>query len=396
MKRKKAWIALAVAAAAAVAAALAVSLLRRGSGLGRLPSGLSPSDLDLVVVTLDTTRYDRLGCYGSKEVETPNLDRLAAGGVLFENAISPTPLTLPAHSSLFTALEPGGHGVRDNGGFRLADERTTLAEVLRDRGWATGGFVATYVLDHRWGIAQGFDRYYDDFDLSKYRSVSMGDIQRRGDDVVRHAMEWIGSVSGRRFFAWIHLYDPHSPYDPPEPFASRYAKRPYDGEIAWTDSLVGEILAGLDRLGLRRRTVVAVIGDHGESLGEHGENGHGYFVYEPSVHVPFLLSTPYAALAGKRVGTVVRHVDFSPTMLALLGIEDALHGQGRSLVPLLAGTDAGRAPEGYSESFYARFHYGWSELRALRTERYHFIEAPRPELYDLAEDRGETRNLADR
>ncbi|MEA2691061.1 MAG: arylsulfatase [Acidobacteriota bacterium] len=371
-------------------------------GLGPLPGGLTPGRLNLVVVTLDTTRADRIGCYGSRDVSTPNLDRLAAHGVRFENAISPTPLTLPAHCSLMTGLFPAAHGVRDNGGFKLAPERVTLAEVLKSHGWATGGFIAAYVLDHRWGIAQGFDRYFDDFDLSKWKTVSMGDIQRPGNEVVGKALEWIGSpaVRDRPFFAWVHLYDPHAPYAPPEPFASRYAEHPYNGEIAWTDSLVGQLLAGLDSLGVRERTVIAVIGDHGESLGEHGETGHGFFVYEPTTRVPFLLAGPYPGLTGKRVRPVARHVDLMPTLLELLGVTDGPPVQGRSLVPLITGKAAATPsaspvlPPGYSEAFYARFHYGWSELRAVRTERYHFIEAPRAELYDLATDPGELHNLA--
>jgi choline-sulfatase len=380
------------------------------NALGPLPDGLSPGRLNLLLVTLDTTRADRLGCYGAQDVATPNLDRLAAQGVRFENAVSPTPLTLPAHCSLMTGLYPAAHGVRDNGGFRLAPERVTLAEVLKAHGWATGGFIAAYVLDHHWGIAQGFDRYFDDFDLSKYKTVSMGDIQRPGNEVVGKALEWIGapSIRDRPFFAWVHLYDPHAPYTPPEPFASRYAGHPYNGEIAWTDSLVGELLSGLERLGVRERTVVAVIGDHGESLGEHGESGHGFFIYEPTTRVPFLLAGPYPALAGKRVRPVVRHVDLMPTLLDLLGVRDGPPVEGRSLVPLITGKEGkerrmppmppmpptSAPPEGYSEAFYARFHYGWSELRAVRTERYHFIEAPRAELYDLATDPGELHNLA--
>jgi arylsulfatase A-like enzyme/Tfp pilus assembly protein PilF len=375
---------------------------RSDGGLGALPDGLTPGRLNLVLVTLDTTRADRLGCYGSRDVLTPNLDRFAASGVLFETAISPTPLTLPAHCSLMTGLFPAAHGVRDNGGFKLAPERVTLAEVLKSHGWATGGFIAAYVLDHRWGIAQGFDRYFDDFDLSKFKTVSMGDIQRPGNEVVDKALEWIGTpaVRDRPFFAWVHLYDPHAPYRPPEPYASRYADHPYNGEIAWTDSLVGQLLAGLDRLGVRERTVIAIIGDHGESLGEHGETGHGFFLYEPTTRVPFLLAGPYPGLAGKRVRPVVRHVDLMPTLLELLGVTDGPPVQGRSLVPLITGRAPRSAPApaapppGYSEAFYARFHYGWSELRAVRTERYHFIEAPRAELYDLAADPGELHNLA--
>lgn len=367
----------------------------RGTGLGSLPRGVGSADLNLVVVTLDTTRADRIGCYGAKDVATPALDALAARGVRFAAAISPIPLTLPAHCTLFTGLLPGAHGVRDNGGFKLAPEHVTLAEVLEQHGFATGGFVSAFVLDHRWGIAQGFDTYYDDFDLKQQQKLSMGEIQRPGNETLDHALAWIVGVKSRRFFAWIHLYDPHAPYDPPEPFKSRYAGRPYDGEIAWTDSLVGRLTAELDGLDLTRKTVIAVLADHGESLGEHGESGHGYFLYEQVTHIPFILATPYSGTKGRVVDAVVRSIDVAPTVLELLGLKGALGGTGTSLVSVLSG-NAADAGDGYSESYYPRFHYGWSELRAIRTKRWHFVEAPKEELYDLGADPAETINLASR
>lgn len=373
--------------------------LHRSGPLGGLPRGVDPGELNVLLITLDTTRADRLGCYGAKGVTTPNLDALAARGTLFERAIAPVPLTLPSHTSLMTGELPAMHGVRDNGGFRVGAEKVTLAEILAARGWATAGFVSAYVLDHRWGIAQGFETYYDDFDLAKFKTMSMGDIQRRGDVTVEHALSWIGERGAKeKFFAWVHLYDPHAPYDPPEPFASRFAGHPYNGEIAWTDELVGRLLAGLEARGLTERTIVAVIADHGESLGEHGEHGHGFFIYEPTTHVPLLLAGPYAGLSGRRISSVVRNVDLAPTLLDLLGVDGPdgrLQGQGRSLVPLLSQGEApGEAVPGYSEAFYPRFHYGWSELRSIRTKEWHFIEAPRPELYDLTADPGELKNLA--
>lgn len=365
----------------------------RRPGLGALPRGVDSASLNLVVVTLDTTRADRIGCYGAKDVATPNLDALAARGIRFAAAVSPMPLTLPAHCTLFTGLLPGAHGVRDNGGYKLAPGYVTLAEVLKEKGFATGGFVSAFVLDHRWGIAQGFDRYFDDFDLKQQEKLSMGDIQRPGNETVDQALAWIRELKGRRFFAWVHLYDPHAPYEPPEPYKTRYAGRPYDGEIAWTDELVGRILDGLDRSGMTQRTVIAVLADHGESLGEHGEQGHGYFIYEPVSHIPFILATPYSGTKGRVVDAVVRSIDVAPTVLDLLGYPGTLPGSGGSLVPIVTGTGPA-AGDGYSESFYARLHYGWSELKAVRTKRWHFIEAPKPELYDLTRDPGESVNLA--
>ncbi len=365
------------------------------SGLGALPRGVDTASLNLIVVTLDTTRADRIGCYGAKDVATPRLDALAARGVRFANAVSPMPLTLPAHCTLFTSLLPGAHGVRDNGGFKLSAEHLTLAEALSQRGFATGGFVSAFVLDHRWGIAQGFDRYFDDFDLKQQEKLSMGEIQRPGNETLDHALAWIRDVKDKRFFAWIHFYDPHAPYDPPEPYKSRYAGRPYDGEIAWTDALVGRLLDELDRLDLTKRTVIAVLADHGESLGEHGEQGHGYFIYEQVTHIPMIVATPYSGTRGRTVDAVVKSIDLAPTVLELLGAAGALPAaQGTSVVPLLGGNEGASAGDGYSEAFYARLHYGWSELRAVRTKRWHFIEAPRAELYDLERDPGETANLA--
>ncbi len=375
------------------------------SGLGDLPVGVRREQLNVLLVTLDTTRADRIGVYGrplgASPPETPALDRLAATGATFLHAAAVTPLTLPAHSTLMTGLLPAAHGVRDNGGFRLAEERKTLAEAFAAAGFRTGGFVSAYVLDHKWGIAQGFERYFDDFDLEKVKTLSLGEIQRPGDETIAQATQWIDGLDtgkGERFFAWVHLYDPHTPHTPPEPWKSRYPGSPYNAEIAWTDSLVGRLLDHLAERGLRDRTIVAVLGDHGEGLGQHGEVEHGFFIYRSTSWVPFLLDAPYAAVHGRVVVTPVGQADVAPTLLELAGVAGGLEpGQGRSLVPLLAGEadPPGTLPRAYSEIFLPRLHYGWSELRSLRRDRWHFIEAPRAELYDVEADPGETRNLAD-
>ena len=364
-----------------------------GEPLGRLPAGIRSSDLNLLLVTLDTTRADRIHVYGFDDVETPNLDRLAREGVLFEQAVSPAPLTLPAHSSIFTGTFPPAHGVRDNGGFFLDDRQTTLAERLQSRGFATGGFVGAYVLDHKWGIAQGFQTYFDDFDLSKYQSLSLGGVDRPGNEVADHALTWLDVVGSTRFFGWVHFYDAHSPYDPPEPFKSRYAGHPYVGEIAFVDSQVGRLLAYLDVHRLADRTVVVVMGDHGESLGEHGEGTHGFFVYQATTHVPLLIRAPYDAMAGRRVADTVRSIDILPTALELLGVNTSEHLEGTSVVPLMTGAKKELGLAAYSEATYPRFHFGWSDLRALTSGRYKFVAAPRPELYDLQQDPGESHNL---
>jgi arylsulfatase A-like enzyme/Tfp pilus assembly protein PilF len=365
----------------------------RGEPLGRLPSGVRPSELNLLLVTLDTTRADRIHAYGFDAVETPNLDRLAREGVLFEQAVAPAPLTLPAHSSIFTGKFPPAHGVRDNGGFFLADSETTLAERLRDRGFATGGFVGAYVLDHKWGVAQGFQTYFDDFDLTKYQSLSLGSVDRPGNEVADKAIAWLDRVGSQRFFGWVHFYDAHSPYQPPEPFASRYAGHPYIGEIAFVDSQVGRLLSYLDSHDLARNTVVIVMGDHGESLGEHGEGTHGFFVYQATMHVPLMIRTPFDSMVGRRVAETVRSIDILPTAMELLGIPSREQFEGSSVVPLMTGTKKELGLGAYSEAIYPRFHFGWSDLRALTSGRYKYVAAPRPELYDLQQDPTESNNI---
>jgi len=364
-----------------------------GQPLGHLPGGVHQDDLNLLLVTLDTTRADRIHAYGFDTIETPNLDRLAREGVLFEQAVSPAPLTLPAHSSIFTGTFPPAHGVRDNGGFFLDEQQTTLAERLQSRGFTTGGFVGAYVLDHKWGIAQGFQTYFDDFDLSKYQSLSLGSVDRPGNEVADKALAWLDAIGSKRFFGWVHFYDAHSPYDPPEPFKSRYAGHPYVGEIAFVDSQLGRLLAYLDAHQLADRTVVMVMGDHGESLGEHGEGTHGFFVYQATMHVPLLIRAPYDTMAGRRVADTVRSIDILPTALELLGVKPSDPLEGSSVVPLMTGAKQELGLAAYSEAIYPRFHFGWSDLRALTSGRYKFVAAPRPELYDLQQDPGELHNL---
>jgi choline-sulfatase len=361
--------------------------------LGTLPKGVARDRLNLVVVTLDTTRADKMGAYGARDVQTPTFDALADSGVLFEQAVSVAPLTLPAHSSIFTGKFPPEHGVRDNGGFFLGSEQLTLAEVLQARGYRTGGFVGAYVLDSKWGINQGFDTYVDDFDLSRTRAVSIAGIQRPGNEVVDKALPWIQQSAGRPFFAWIHLYDAHSPYRPPEPFLSRYAGHPYNGEIAFADAQVGRVMALLQSLGIYDRTVVAVMGDHGESLGDHGETAHGFFVYDSVTHVPFVIHAPFSLAAHRRVSDPVRSVDVMPTVLDLLGAPAPGGMSGVSLVPLMTGATRELGLDAYSEAMYPLHHYGWSDLHALRSGRYKAIDAPRPELYDIDRDPTETTNL---
>ena len=380
-----------MAVAAVICVLVGWTILTRPPWLRPLLAPRAPANV--LLVSIDTVRADRLGAYGYRGAHTPRLDALARSGLRFERATTVVPLTLPAHSSLLTGTFPAWHGVRDNGGFYLGDDQVTLAEVLRDRGFRTGGFVGAFVLDRRWGIARGFERYFDDFDLSKFEGGGgMDSVQRRGDEVVARAVEWLAEDEKRPFFAWVHLYDPHTPYDAPEAFASRFPKTPsgaYDAEIAWTDSLVGRLI---DSLGQRRleRTVVVVVGDHGEALGEHREQTHGFFVYDETIQIPLFLAGP--GIASGVVHEQVRIVDVLPTVLELLGLESPPQVQGVSL--LLRGGERQGLPA-LAESWYPRYHYGWSELASLRDGRYKLIRAPRRELYDLESDPEESRNLAE-
>ncbi|MCD6451952.1 MAG: sulfatase-like hydrolase/transferase [Acidobacteria bacterium] len=351
------------------------------------------SKLNVLLITLDTTRADRLACYGFPEIKTPNLDKLAEEGILFEDAHCDVPLTFPSHTSIMTGTYTLHHGMKDNGYYFLPDEATTLAEILKGKGYTTGAVMGAYVLDSKWGLAQGFDFYYDSFDIKKFKSFSLGDIQRRGDEVLKHGISWLDKNKGERFFLWLHFYDPHTPYDPPEPFKSEYMGRPYIGEIAYTDMLVGKAIDYLKKNDLLDKTIIVVVGDHGESLGEHKEATHGFFIYEATTHVPLIFRFPGRKYRGERISELVRTIDITPTILNALGIPIPKEIEGRSLIPLMVGKKAKGTITAYSESYFPRFHYGWSELKAIQTRRYKYIDAPKPELYDLITDPMELNNL---
>lgn len=367
--------------------------------LGRLASGVEREALNLLVVTLDTTRADRIGAYGDpRAAQTPVFDRLARDGVLFEQAMASAPLTLPSHASMFTGQFPPAHGLRDNGGFFLSPAAVTLAEELQGVGFRTGAFVGAFVLDAKWGLDQGFEHYADDFDLSstRGRGMSLASVQRRADEVVDLALPWLEKVQDTRFFAWLHFYDPHTPYSPPEPYKSQYVGRPYEGEIAFTDAQLGRVVTFLEQRGILDKTIIAVLADHGESLGEHQEGTHGFFIYESTTRTPFLIRAPFERTRGRRVLEPVRSVDLMPTVLDLLGLPPARGSlSGVTLAPLMTGDGSELGLDAYAEAMYPLHHYGWSPLRALRAGRFKLIDAPRPELYDLEQDPGEQNNLFD-
>jgi arylsulfatase A-like enzyme/Tfp pilus assembly protein PilF len=376
-----------VALSAFVVLAVVSGLLLRGQ------PGRESGPVNILLVSVDTLRADRLGSYEYTPGRTPAIDAVAARGVRFADASTVAPLTLPAHASLVTGTFPAYHGVRDNGGFYLDVDDLTLAEILQGVGYRTGAFVGAFVLDSRWGLDQGFDRYFDDFDLSTTSDGAMDAVQHRADVVVDRALEWLDREPEKPFFAWVHLYDPHTPYEAPAEFASRFPATvhgAYDAEIAWTDAQIGRLLTRLSSDGRLDQTLVVIVGDHGESLGEHREQQHGFFVYEATLRIPMIFAGP-----GVPTGVVpepVRIVDVVPTVLDLVGVPISPVVQGRSLRPGMRGERLDIVA--FAETWYPRHRYGWSELMAIRDGRYKFILGPRRELYDVVKDPGETHDLS--
>jgi choline-sulfatase len=351
----------------------------------------APRPLDVILLTLDTTRADRLGCYGRAGGTSPNLDGLARTGVMFRRAYSHVPLTAPSHSSLLTGLLPSRHGVHDNGGYVLKEEFATLAEQFVEAGYRTGAFVSAFVLDRRFGLARGFATYEDDVLQGRPEEILAA---VRGEVTVDRALAWLRAPDPRPSFAWVHFYDPHLPYDPPEPYATQFKDQPYDGEIAYMDAQVGRLLRAVAARG--RPTLVAAVGDHGESLGEHQEMTHSYFIYQATQRVPFILALPGWLPQGLVVEPVVRGVDLMPTLLEIAGLRVPAGLDGESLVPLVTQRSDREPGPVYLESYHPRLWWGARELLGLRTGPWLFIQSPRPELYNVDEDPAETVNLAAR
>jgi choline-sulfatase len=347
---------------------------------------------NVVLITIDTLRADHVACYGYKQIMTPNIDSLAADGARFAAAFTPVPVTLPSHSAMLTGAYPMLSGMHDFSGNKLNSQQPTLAAVLKQAGYITGAVIGAAVLDSRFGLNQGFDFYYDHFDFSRLDEANLDEMERPGNVVADLTLDWLGKNSQKKFFLWMHLYDPHYPYRPPEPYSRDYADRPYDGEIAFADEQVGRLLRFLKDKGLYQNTVIVLAGDHGESLGEHGEKTHGFFIYNATMHVPLIIH-----LSGKSRALVVSDpvslVDLMPTVLAAAGVEIPQQVQGKSLLPVIRGEKADPERTLYAETFLPRLHFNWSELRGAENLKYHLIDAPRPELYDLAKDPGELRNL---
>lgn len=387
---KKTWIIGIILAGLAAAALLYFLVLPQGE----FSAARKARDFNVVLVTVDTLRADRIGCYGFDGVETPTMDMFARRGVKFDNCTAVTPLTLPSHTSILTGTYPTFHGVRDNGGFLVPDPMLTLAELFQQQDYATSAFVASYVLDSKWGINQGFDHYFDNFDLSKYKTISLGNVQRPANEVMDQALPWLEDHKDGKFFSWIHLYDPHTPYEPPAPYDEMYPNRPYLGEIAFTDYQLSRLWEFIDNSGLSDNTLLIFMADHGESLGEHKESAHGFFIYEEGVHVPLIFVTPFEKIQGLSRAAPVSLVDVMPTVLEMTDMDIPAEVQGRSLVPDFARENAVESTA-YAETFYPRFHYGWSELQSVQDGRFKLIRAPRLELYDLEADPDEMVNLVD-
>lgn len=390
MKNRKALFIAVILLATVILAGIAARIFLQKPSFARLRKG---QDFNVILITLDTTRADRIGCYGFPGGETPTLDLLASRGVRFERCYAQTPLTLPSHTSIMTGTLPMFHGVRDNGGFLVPHQMKTMAELFKDKGYATGAFIAAYVLDSKWGLNQGFDTYFDRFDLSKFKRISLGTVQRPGNEVLDEALPWLEKKRENRFFAWIHFYDPHTPYEPPPPYDERYAAHPYLGEIAFTDSQVGRVWQFLEANDLVRSTLLVIAGDHGESLGEHEETSHGFFVYQSAIHVPLIFITPFAPFQGRVAARVSALTDILPTVCEMAGLPIPAEVQGRSLVPFFSRPKHDDSSLAYSETYYPRFHYGWSELRSVQNAEYKLILAPVPELYDIVRDPKEQNNL---
>jgi choline-sulfatase len=362
------------------------------SALSATPPAHRPA-ANIILITIDTLRADHTGCYGSKDVQTPTLDALARDGIVFDRAISQVPLTWPSHAVILTGTYPFQNGVQDFTGQPLAQQFRSLAQGLKDHGYATGAVVSSFVLDRSWGLARGFDFYDDAFSPEEFQTRDPALVDRKAGESVTHALNWLQKNPRRPFFFWLHLYDPHSPYDPPEPYHAKYQSHLYDGEIAYADHELGRLIRWLKRSNLYQYSLIVLLSDHGESLGDHGEKEHGFFIYNSTVHVPMIVKPP----AGSRIrpghfSNPAEIAAVAPTILGIVGVKDPIQKQFNSSG--LLDPAAKNEHAAYSETFYPMNSFGWSPLHALETNRYHYIEAPTPELYDLEADPNEKNNIA--
>src|SRR5437016_7191396 len=355
------------------------------------PPQKKPSAPDIYLVTIDTLRADHVHCYGYERVQTPALDALAKDGIRFAQAFTPSPITNTSHTTILTGLLPSSHGVTDFA-VPLAAVHPTWAELLKKKGYHTAAFIGAVILDSKClapGLDRGFD-FYDNFPEHPLTKSRFGRVERRGMDVVQHAEKWMNANPAGPPFVWLHLYDPHDPYEPPPPYSATYKDPLYDGEIAYADSALAHFLAYLKKLGRYANSVIVVVGDHGEGLGEHHEDTHGIFLYDSTTHVPLIVKLPSWSNAAKVVDAQVRTTDILPTVLDLLHVPVPEQLDGESLKPYFDGENsASRTAFGETDH---PLRFGWAPLRSVRTDGFKFIEAPKPELYDLQKDPGELKN----
>jgi choline-sulfatase len=382
--------------------AITIAILLFGTAAAAQTAAARNAPPDVYLITIDTLRADHVGCYGYKQVETPALDALAADGVRFTEAFTHSPITNTSHITILTGLLPSVHGVTDFG-VPLSPQHVTAAELLKKQGYQTAAFIGAVILDSNTlapGLDRGFD-YYDNFPKGESKDAEGKNkerwdrVERRGMEVVEHAETWFDKHRAGPHFVWVHLFDPHDPYEPPPPFAEKYKDHLYDGEIAYADSAVARWIAFLKKAGAYDNAIVIVSGDHGEGLGEHGEDTHGLFLYDSTLHVPLIVKTPSAAHQGGVIEAQVRTTDILPTILATTGIAAPAELNGESLVPLIKaekGSAQGSNRTLFGETDYP-LRWGWAPLRALRSDNTKLIEAPRSELYDLQADPKELKNL---
>jgi arylsulfatase A-like enzyme/Flp pilus assembly protein TadD len=380
---RKSLLALSALLILALAGFLVVRFLRPGAKIKK------DGRLNIVLITMDTTRADRLGCYGSTRAKTPNLDALAAAGVRFENVYSQVPLTTPSHCSIMTGTYPLYHQVHNNGTYVLPQQMTTLAEILKSQGFETAAFVSSFTVDSRLGLAQGFDVYDDRF--TEGEAFKPLNAERKAEKVYAAFRSWLNRSEKQPFFCWVHFYDPHLPYDPPAPYSVDFADSPYDGEIAYMDYYIGQVIAALREKNLFQQTLVVLAGDHGEAFGEKVETGHGIFLYDETLRVPMIFSAEGRLPRGVVVKPRVRLIDIAPSILDLIALPVPAEMQGTSLLSYVSGKQkAGLGT--YLETYFPRENYGWSELIGLLDGDWKFIRAPKPELYNLKTDPGENVN----
>jgi arylsulfatase A-like enzyme/Flp pilus assembly protein TadD len=354
----------------------------------RSHGGSSPGRTNLLLITIDTLRADRVSCYDSTHLQTPNIDGLAAEGVIFTRAFANTSTTLPSHTNILLGVSPLYHGVHENQYFVVHENFLTLAEHLKAAGYATGAFVGAFPLDRKFGLHQGFDVYDDDF--GHRSSTNKQALERRAADVIAKASQWIKTQSSP-WFLWIHCYDPHDPYTPPAPYAEKYAQSPYNGEVAYVDEVLGKFMDEMQQGKKLEDTLVIFTGDHGESLWQHGEETHGFFAYNTAIWIPLIVAGP--GIKARKVETAVSHLDIFPTVCDVLDLEKPGFLQGRSLVPALRGRRLADQ-DLYFESLSPHYGMGWAPLRGFIRGKFKFIQSPIPELYDLEKDFDEQDNLA--